>query len=64
MDDYIEKELGANELLVRNKAATYFVEIGGVSMLGCWIRPKDIALVDCSLKPKAEVVLVAVLAWT
>lgn len=58
------RELDANELLIRDKTATCFMEIGGVSMLGCWVRPKDIAVVECSIEPKAGVVVVAVLAWT
>ena len=60
-EDYIEKELDANELLITNKAATYFVQIQGQSMRGCWIRNGDIAVVDCSITPRRGMVVVAVL---
>jgi len=60
-EDYIEKELDANELLITNKAATYFVQIQGQSMRGCWIRNGDIAVVDCSIAPRRGMVVVAVL---
>ena len=60
-EDYIEKELDANELLITNRAATYFVQIQGQSMRGCWIRDGDIAVVDCSITPRRGMVVVAVL---
>jgi DNA polymerase V len=60
-DDYIEKELDANELLIANRAATYFVRVRGQSMRGCWIRDGDIAVVDCSITPRRGMIVVAVL---
>jgi DNA polymerase V len=60
-EDYIEKELDANELLITNRAATYFVQVQGQSMRGCWIRDGDIAVVDCSITPRRGMVVVAVL---
>ena len=60
-EDYIEKELDANELLITNRAATYFVRVQGQSMRGCWIRDGDIAVVDCSITPRRGMVVVAVL---
>lgn len=60
-DDYIEKELDANELLITNRAATYFVRVRGQSMRGCWIRDGDIAVVDCSITPRRGMIVVAVL---
>ena len=50
-DDYVEKSLDLNELLVQKPAATFFVRAQGESMLGAGIHPKDILVVDRSLEP-------------
>ena len=50
-DDYIEKTLDLNDLLVQKPAATYFVRAQGESMLGAGIHPNDILVVDRSLEP-------------
>ncbi len=60
-DDYIEKTLDLNELLVKKPAATFFVRAEGESMLGAGIHPNDILVVDRSLEPVAgKVVICAV----
>jgi len=50
-DDYIEKTLDLNELLVQKPAATFFVRAQGESMLGAGIHPNDILIVDRSIEP-------------
>ena len=60
-DDFVEKDLDIAALLVSNPPATFFVRIDGLSMKGCWIRPDDIAVVDCSIEAKAGMVVIAVL---
>jgi DNA polymerase V len=50
-DDYIEKTLDLNELLVKKPAATFFVRAQGESMLGAGIHPNDILVVDRSIDP-------------
>ena len=50
-DDYIEKSLDLNELLVQKPAATFFVRAQGESMLGAGIHPNDILVVDRSIAP-------------
>jgi DNA polymerase V len=50
-DDYIEKTLDLNELLVKKPAATFFVRTEGESMLEAGIHPNDILIVDRSLEP-------------
>ena len=50
-DDYVEKSLDLNELLVQKPAATFFVRAQGESMLGAGIHPNDILVVDRSLDP-------------
>ncbi|MCF6203661.1 MAG: translesion error-prone DNA polymerase V autoproteolytic subunit [Methylococcaceae bacterium] len=50
-DDYIEKTLDLNDLLIQKPAATFFVRAEGESMLGAGIHPNDILVVDRSIKP-------------
>ncbi|MGR9116673.1 MAG: LexA family protein [Gammaproteobacteria bacterium] len=50
-DDYIEKTLDLNDLLIKKPAATFFVRAEGESMLGAGIHPNDILVVDRSIKP-------------
>jgi len=50
-DDYVEKSLDLNELLVQRPAATFFVRAQGESMLGAGIHPNDILVVDRSIEP-------------
>jgi DNA polymerase V len=50
-DDYVEKTLDLNELLIQNPAATFFARAQGESMLGAGIHPNDILVVDRSIEP-------------
>ena len=50
-DDYVEKTLDLNQLLVQKPAATFFVRAQGESMLGVGIHPNDILIVDRSIEP-------------
>ena len=50
-DDFVEKSLDLNELLVQKPAATFFVRAQGESMLGVGIHPNDILIVDRSIEP-------------
>jgi DNA polymerase V len=60
-DDYIEKSLDLNELLIQKPAATFFVRAEGDSMLGAGIHPNDILVVDRSLDPlSGKVVICAI----
>lgn len=47
-DDYLDKPLDFNELLIQNPAATFAVRIAGQSMIGAGLFPNDIAVVDRS----------------
>lgn len=60
-DDYIEKTLDLNELLVQKPAATFFVRAEGESMLGAGIHPNDILVVDRSLNPVAGKIIICAL---
>lgn len=60
-DDYLEKKLDLNELLVKKPAATFFVRAQGTSMLGAGIHPNDILVVDRSIEPiDGKVVIAAI----
>ncbi len=50
-DDYLDRPLDFNELLVQNPAATFAVRIAGESMTGAGLFPGDVAIVDRSLTP-------------
>jgi DNA polymerase V len=60
-DDYVEKTLDLNELLVQKPAATFFVRAQGESMLGAGIHPNDILVVDRSIEPVAGKIVICAL---
>jgi DNA polymerase V len=47
-DDYLDRPLDFNDLLIENPAATFAVRIAGESMTGAGLFPGDIAIVDRS----------------
>ncbi len=47
-DDYLDRPLDFNELLIENPAATFAVRIAGESMIRAGLFPGDIAVVDRS----------------
>jgi DNA polymerase V len=57
-DDYIEKTLDLNELLVQKPAATFFARAQGNSMTGAGIFPNDILVVDRSIEPVSSKVVI------
>jgi DNA polymerase V len=59
-DDYIEKELDLNELMVGRPAATFFVRVEGDSMKDALIQSGDILVVDRSLEPCNGKIVIAV----
>ena len=60
-DDYIEKKLDLNELIVKHPAATFFVRVEGESMVGAGIHSNDILVVDRSLEAGDGRIVVAML---
>ena len=56
--DYIELELNLKELFVRNESSTFFVEVVGNSMLNAGIHNGDILVIDKSLDPVDDSILV------
>ena len=60
-DDYVEKPLDLNELMVQHPEATFFVRVKGDSMIDADIRSGDILVVDRSREAQDGCVAVAVL---
>jgi DNA polymerase V len=60
-DDYIEKRLDLNDLVIKNNASTFFVKVSGVSMLDAGIHDTDILVVDKSKTPHNNSIVIAVL---
>ena len=52
-DDYLDRPLDFNELLIENPAATFAVRFAGESMTGIGLFPGDIAIVDRSKSAKS-----------
>ena len=60
-DDYLDRALDFNELLISNSSATFAVRIAGESMTGAGLFPGDIAVVDRSLSPFSGCVVLALI---
>lgn len=60
-EDYMERALDLNELMVTHPAATFFVRVRGDSMKGAGIFSGDILVVDRAFEPKDGHIVVAVL---
>ncbi|MCU0336255.1 MAG: translesion error-prone DNA polymerase V autoproteolytic subunit [Sediminibacterium sp.] len=58
-DDYAERGIDLNELLIMNKPATYFFRMNSDAMTGSGIHAGDVLIVDRSLKPAANRIIVA-----
>lgn len=60
-DDYVDKKLDLNELLIRNRQATFFLRVKGDSMIGAGIQNGAILIVDRSIQAQDKKIVVAVL---
>jgi DNA polymerase V len=61
-DDYLDRPLDFNDLLIENPAATFAVRIAGESMTGVGLFPGDIAVVDRSRTPIEGSIVLALLS--
>ncbi|MEI8012645.1 MAG: translesion error-prone DNA polymerase V autoproteolytic subunit [Candidatus Omnitrophota bacterium] len=59
-DDFIESQLDLNKHLVHHPAATFCVRAKGDSMINVGIFPGSILIVDRSLKPHQDSIVLAV----
>jgi len=57
--DYVEKTLDLNEYLIKHPAATYFVHVKGDSMIDAGIHSGDLLIVDRSLTPSHNSIVIA-----
>ena len=59
-DDYIDRRLDLNELLVAHPSATFFVRVSGDSMIGAGIHDGDLLIVDRAVQPADRNIVIAV----
>ena len=59
-DDYVERALDLNEELISRPAATFFLRVSGCSMEGAGIQDGDLLIVDRSISPVPNMVIIAV----
>lgn len=59
-DDFMERTLDLNEYIVKHPSATFFVKVHGDSMVKAGIHEEDILVVDRSLKPAENKIILAV----
>ncbi|MSS73894.1 MAG: translesion error-prone DNA polymerase V autoproteolytic subunit [Candidatus Latescibacteria bacterium] len=59
-EDYIDKSLDLNDLVIQHPAATFFVRVEGDSMIDAGIHSGDVLVVDRALTPGNGRVVVAV----
>ena len=57
--DYMENKLDLNEYLIKNPAATFIVKANGFSMLNAGIHSGDLLIVDRSLNPRNNNIVIA-----
>ncbi len=58
-DDFVDKTLDLNDLVIKHPQATFFVRVSGNSMINAGIKDGDILVVDRSLEPKENSVVIA-----
>lgn len=59
--DYIDKSIDLNEILIKNKVATFLVRALGDSMIEAGIFSGDILIIDKSITPANKNIVVAIL---
>ena len=59
-ENYVSKRCDVGELLVPRPEATFFLRCSGLSMIDAGIIPEDILVVDKSLIPKNNSIVIAV----
>ena len=58
-DDYIETRLDANDIVIDNPTATFFLRVAGDSMIEAGILPGDYIAVDRSIEARQGSIVVA-----
>ena len=60
-DDFMDNRLDLNTYIVKNPASTYYVKVTGDSMVGAGIFSGDILVVDRSIRPTNNRIVVAMI---
>lgn len=60
-DDFVDKKLDLNELMITHPTATFFVKVEGESMVDAGIQSGDILVVDRSIEAQNGRIVIAVL---
>ena len=60
-DDYLELSLDLNKYLLKHPAATFYVRVKGDSMINAGIHDGDLLIVDKSVEPENDDVVVCVI---
>ena len=61
-DDYIEEMLDLNQYLIKNPSSTFIVRVSGDSMVGIGIRSGSLLIVDRSIEPSHNKIVIAALS--
>lgn len=60
-EDFEEHKLDLNELIVKHPVSTFFVRVKGESMKDAGIAPGDILVVDRSIEPSNDAIIIAII---
>ena len=60
-DDFIDKNLDLNEFLIKHPVATYLLKVSGNSTIDAGINSGDILIVDRSIEPTDNKIVVAII---
>ena len=57
-ENYVEEKLNLNSYLIKNKESSFFVRVSGDPMINVGIFDNDILIVDRSLDPKRQSIVI------
>lgn len=60
-EDFLEKRIDLNDYLIKNESATFLVKVEGTSMIGAGINHGDVLVVDRSIEPENNKIVLGVL---
>ncbi len=61
--DYMDKSLDFNKELIQHPSATFYAKVVGFSMINAGINEGDIIVIDRSLEPRQNDIVVAFVNW-
>lgn len=60
-DDYVDQILDLNEYMIKNLSATFLIKVSGDSMINAGINDGDILVVDRSVEPANNKIIIGVI---